>query len=121
MDLVWEKLTIAFYLERYEKPKREALAVVRARKLVIVKEEGEFSGTIEHFFPLMGDIDYVSTTKGISDQYVLCWFDDKMDDFDKSWRRLTGVTFPDGISFLTDKKGKRSYNANFKAKQGKLN
>lgn len=122
MDLVWEKPVIVFYKERLEKPETKAFAVIKARKLLISKvEEGsKFKGSVEDFFPFMGDIDYISSTEGISDKYVLCWLDDKEDDFNKAWRRLTGVTFPSGITFVTDEKGKRTYNANFKAKHGKL-
>ncbi len=122
MELVWEKPVIVFYKERFEKPETKAFVVIKAKKLLISKVDGDskFKGSIEDFFPFMGDIDYISSTKGISDRYVLCWLDDKEDDFSKAWRRLTGITFPTGITFTTDEKGKRTYNANFKAKQGKL-
>jgi len=75
---------------------------------------------IKDFFPLMGDIDYVSSEEGKADRYVLCWFDDRYDDFSKAFRRLTGVTFPEGIKCVTDEKGKISCNADFEAKHGKL-
>jgi len=68
----------------------------------------------------MEDIDYIYSKEGISDRYVLCWLDDKEDDFSKAWTRLTGVTFPGEIIFITDEKDKRTYNANFEAEQGKL-
>jgi hypothetical protein len=68
----------------------------------------------------MGDFDNISSKIGIADRYVLCWFDDEEDDFNKAWRLLTGVTFPAGINFVTDKKGKKTYNAAFKAEHGKL-
>jgi len=68
----------------------------------------------------MGDIDYLSSKEGKADRYVLCWFDDREDDFGKAFRRLTGVTFPEGTKFVTDEKGKRSYSAKFEAKHGKL-
>ena len=122
MDFVWEKPVIIFYKERLEKPERKAFAVVKAKKLVIsrVKEDNKFEGRIDDFFPFMGDIDYLSSKEGIAGRYVLCWMDDKEDDFSKAWRRLTGVTFPTGISFTTDEMGKRTYNASFKAEHGKL-
>ena len=120
MEFVWEKPTIVFYKERHEKPEREALAVIKARKLIVSRKEDQFSGSIIDFFPLMGDIDYISTKEGKFNQYVLCWFDDNEDDFHSSWRRLTGVNFSEGIT-LTYEKDKKSYNANFKAEQGKLN
>lgn len=68
----------------------------------------------------MGNIDYVSSAEGMSDKYVMCWMEDKEDDFKKAWRRLSGVAFPLGISFTTDEKGKRTYTADFKAEHGKL-
>jgi len=122
LDFVWEKPVIVFYKERLKKPERKAFAVVKARKLVIsrVKEDNKFEGRIDDFFPFMGDIEYISSVEGISDRYVLCWLDDREDDFSKAWRRFTGVTFPAGISFVTNEKGKRTYNANFKAERGKL-
>jgi len=122
LELVWEKPVIVFYKERLEKPERKAFAVVKARRLVISKDEGgsKFRGDIQDFFPFMGDIDYISSKEGVSDRYVLCWLDDKEDDFSKAWRRLTGVTFPAGITFITDEGGKRTYNANFIAEHGKL-
>lgn len=123
MELVWERPVIVFYKERLKKPERKAFAVVKARKLGISRVEekdANFKGNLKDFFPFMGDIDYISSMDGMSDRYVLCWLDDKEDDFSKAWRRLTGVTFSAGITFTTDEKSKRTYNANFKAKQGKL-
>lgn len=122
MELVWKKPVIVFYKERLEKPERKSFAVVKARRLVIsrVEEDTHFEGNIKDFFPFMGDIDYISSAEGIGDRYVVCWMDDKEDDFSKAWRRLTGVTFPAGITFITDEKGKKIYNTNFKAEHGKL-
>jgi hypothetical protein len=76
--------------------------------------------TLKDFFPLMGDIDCISSEEGKADRYVLCWFDDRYDDFGKAFRRLTGVTFPEGIKCVDDERGKTSCNANFEAKHGKL-
>jgi len=122
LELAWEKPVIVFYKERLKKPERKAFAVIKARRLVIsrAEESAKFRGDIKDFFPFMGDIDYIYSTEGISDRYVLCWLDDKEDNFSKAWRRLTGVTFPAGITFITDENGKRTYNASFKAEQGKL-
>jgi len=119
---IWEKPVITFYLERLGKPEREAFLVVKTRRLTISKNEGssKISCTLEDFFPLMGDIDYISSKKGKTDRYVLCWFDDRYDDFGEAFRRLTGVTFPEGIKCVTDEKGKMSCNADFEAKHGKL-
>jgi hypothetical protein len=120
LNLVWDKPVIVFYRERFEEPERKALAVVKARKLIMTGEQGSYEGNIEGFFPLMGNIDSFSKGEGKSDRYVLCWFDDKEDDFSKSWRRLTGVTLTTETTFVTDEKGKRSYNAHFKAEKAKL-
>ena len=122
MDSVWEKPVITFYKERFGKPERKAFAVVKARRLVISRKDKEtkFRCNIEDFFPLMGEIDYLSTKEGKADRYVLCWFDDSEDDFGRAFRRLTGATFPEGIKFVTDEKGKRTYNASFEAEHGKL-
>ncbi|NIP66989.1 hypothetical protein GWN63_04970 [Candidatus Bathyarchaeota archaeon] len=123
MDFVWQKPVIVFYKERHKELEREPFAVVKARKLVVSrvsKEGAKFRGSIEDFFPLMGDVDYISSQQGMSDRYVLCWFEDEEDDFKKAWRRLTGVTFSDGFTFTTDEKVKRTYNGDFKAEQGKL-
>ena len=68
----------------------------------------------------MGDIDYLLSQEGTVDKYVLCWFDDNEDDFLKAFRRLSGVTFPAGINVTTDGKNKKTCNAMFKAKHGRL-
>ena len=123
MKPVWNKPVIIFYKERRKQPERRAFAVVKARELSFSRaeeKEAKFDGNIKDFFPLMGDLDYISSNEGIADRYVLCWFDDEEDDFIKASRRFTGVTFPAGINFVTDKKGKRTYNATFKAEHGKL-
>jgi len=122
LQLVWEKPVITVYRERFGKPEREAFVALKARKLVVSrKEEGDkFNCILEDFFPIMGEIDPVFTKEGKADRYVLCWFDDQEDDFGKAFRRLTGVTFQEGSRCVTDEKGKRTYNANFEAKHGKL-
>ena len=122
MEAVWEKPVITFYRERFGKPEREAFLVVKARRLTILRNDrsDKIRCTLEDFFPLMGDIDYISRKEGKADRYVLCWFDDRDDDFNKAFRRLTGVTFTEGTKFVTDKRGKRSYSANFEAEHGKI-
>jgi hypothetical protein len=122
LEFVWDKPVLVFYKERQEKPERKAFAVVKAKKLMVSRGELEttFRCDISDFFPLMGDIDYISTGEGSSGQYVICWFDDEEDDFNKAWRRLTGVTFPNGMTFVTDNEGKRTYNVSFKATKAKL-
>ena len=122
MQFVWEKPVITFYKERFGRPEREAFVAVKTRKLVVsTKDEStEFSCVLKDFFSIIGDIDYVSTKEGKADRYVLCWFDDRDDDFGKAFRRLTGVTFAEGIKCVTDEKGKKTCNAHFEAKHGKL-
>jgi hypothetical protein len=120
LQLVWDKPVIVFYRERFEQPERKALAVVKAKNLSVTSEQGKIEGDIDEFFLLMGDIDFLSTDEGKSDRYVLCWFDDKEDDFSRSWRRLTGVTFIAETAFVTDEKGKISHNAHVKAEKAKL-
>jgi hypothetical protein len=120
MELSWDKPVIVFYKERRER-ERKAFAVVKARRLTVRKDEkSELKGTIQDFFPYMGDIDYISSPTGTSDHYIICWMDDREDDFIKAWRRLNGVTFPKGVVFITADKDKRTYNADFEAKHGKL-
>ncbi len=122
MESVWDKPVITFYRERFGKPEREAFLVVKARRLSVSRNEGsnKLRCTLEDFFPLMGDIDYISGEEGKADSYILCWFDDRYDDFGKAFRRLTGATFPEGIKCVDNEKGKTSCNANFEAKHGKL-
>jgi hypothetical protein len=45
---------------------------------------------------------------------------DDVDDLNEGWRRLSGVTFLHGIDLVTDKKGKRTYDAGFKVEHGKM-
>ena len=120
LSYAWKKPVIIFYKERSKDPEVKPLAVIKARKLTITRTEDKLSGNIKDFFPIMGDIDYIASDEGKNDRYVLCWFDDKEEDFSKFWRQLTGATFPDGISFTTDEGGKRTYNADCKAKHAKL-
>jgi len=123
MSFIWYKPVIIFYRERVAEPERKAFLIVKARRLEIRrnKEQGKLDGNIAGFFPLMGDADYLSSKEGAVDRYVLCWFDDEEDDFTKSWRRLTGVTFQNGISFGVNSMNKKTYDANLKAQKGKLN
>ena len=122
LQFVWEKPVITVYRERFGKPEREAFVALKARKLVVSREDEstKFNCALTDFFPIMGELDYVSTKEGKADRYVLCWFDDNIDDFGKAFRRLIGVTFPNGIKCVTDEKGKISCNADFEAKHGKL-
>jgi hypothetical protein len=116
-EVFWNKPVLSLYHENNEQPEREAFAVIKARKLTISKSEnGSFNGNIADFFCLMGDIDQVNE----ANKYVVCWFDDLVEDFFAGFRRLSSVTFPNGVSFTVDKRDKRTYNSVFQAKHAKL-
>ena len=118
---VWSKPVLTFYRERKPLPEREPFAVVQAKKLTVnTSEKKTLEGNVEDFFALMGNLDYISFKGGEIDRYVLCWFDYKEDDFIQAARRLSSVTFPPGISFTVDERGKRTYKTTFKAEYGKL-
>jgi hypothetical protein len=117
VDISWNKPVLSFYRENNEQPETEAFAVVKAKKIEISKpESGPLSGKINDFFCLMGDIDNISPAS----RYVVCWFDDQVEDFYKAFRRLSGVTFPSELHYVADDKGKRTYNTEFQAKHSKL-
>jgi len=117
-----EKPTIVFYREQIEKPEREAFAVIKAQRLSLTPApQGKgYGGVIKNFFPLMGDIEQVSTEAGREDRYILCWTDDSEEDPDKSWKRLTGVTFSHEIDLTINERGKKTYNTKFEAAKGKI-
>ncbi|WP_455368186.1 hypothetical protein [[Eubacterium] cellulosolvens] len=111
--------TITLYRERVDYPEVEPFVVMRANKIVMeVKTEGGFTGKIVNFFPLMGDLDYISSPEGRKDQYVLCWFDDREDDINTAFRKLTGVKFSSELSSF-ESLGKRIFDVSFEAQAGK--
>jgi len=114
LKIVWEKPVIVFYRERKEAPEKKSFAVVKANRLIISRVDAgtNLLGHIEEFFPLMGDIDYISSTEGAVEKYVLCWFDDKEEDLSKALRKQTAVMFSNGVTFRS-KDDKRTYNADF--------
>ena len=59
----WNRPVIVFYRERTEKPENRAFAVVKALKLAFTEEENKLKGKIEEFFPLMGDIENISSAE----------------------------------------------------------
>ena len=122
MSFIWEKPVIVFYKEREKPRQKRALVAVKARRIVVSKqtEDSKLIGKIEEFFPLIGNFEYPFSPEGKIDNYVLCWFDDTEDDFSTAFRRLTGVTFPQGIQCENNEKGKKVCNTTFSAKQGKL-
>lgn len=120
MNYAWNKAVLTFYREKYP-PKREPFAVVKTEKLEISRSHDNLlTGEITGFFPLMGNLDCISSVEGLADKYVICWFDDTVEDMNLAFRRLTGVSFSSDFSFVLDEKGKRTYNAQFKALAGKL-
>ena len=122
MEKSWKKPVIVFYKERERPREKKAFVAVKARKIVVSKQTADkkITGSITEFFPLIGDFDYLFSADGKTDNYVLCWFDDTEEDFSTAFRRLTGVTFPQGIRCEVNEKGKKVCNTTFFAKQGKL-
>ncbi len=116
----WKKPTITIYRERQDPSEKETFVVLKARRITLESMEGTgFTGTIDGFFKLMGDIKYISSSDGKKDRYVLCWFDDSIEDFDKAFRKLRGVTFPHGISSIPSE-DKELYKTSLQAEQGKI-
>lgn len=120
MNHIWKKPVLTFYREKYP-PEKEPFAVAKTVRLEILKtQENKLTGKIVDFFPLMGNLDCLSSVEGLIEKYVLCWFDDTVDDIAQAFRRLAGVTFSSKVSYSLDEKGKKTYNADFTALAGKL-
>jgi hypothetical protein len=119
MDFVWNKPVLTFYRERFPR-ENESFAVVKALKLEVSDEKEGYLGQINSFFPLMGNLDCLSSVEGKQDHYVICWFDDKVENINESFRRLAGVTFSSDVPYVIDERGKRTYSASFRATHGKL-
>lgn len=121
--MVWQKPVICIFRERTSTDREsDPFVVVRARQ-VTLNEEGDhtFKGTVDDFFTLMGDVDYVSSAEGKADHYVFCWFDDSEPDMTKDLRRLRGVRFLGEVTCTeAEKTHKRTYNASFSATQAKI-
>jgi len=116
-ELTWIKPVLSLYRENNQQPETEAFAVIKTKKLIVLESmNGGFSGNISDFFSLMGNVDQINT----DNKYVVCWFDDSVEDFRAGFRRLSGVTFPDKLSFTVDHRNKRTYNTVFQAKHAKL-
>ena len=121
MSYIWNKPVLTFYREK-NPPEKEPFAVVKTTKLeVTMSNDKLLTGEIKNFFPLMGTLDSLSSIEGTAKKYVICWFDDTVDDLSLAFRRLAGVTFSSKVSFTTDTNGKRTYNAKFKAIKAKIN
>jgi hypothetical protein len=120
-EVGWNKPVICIFRER-QKPESEPIVVVRARKIAVTQTEtSSYSGAIEDFYSLMGDVDYLTSPEGKTDSYVLCWFDDSEPDMAKDFRKLRGVAFNGAVTCsISERSQKRTYNARFSAVQGKL-
>jgi hypothetical protein len=119
-ELVWNKPVLCIFKER-EPFEIDPFVVVKAKKLIVTSQDGSrCDGKVEDFFTLMGDADYLSTSQGVVDHYVVCWFDDTEPDMTKDLRRMHGVTFMGKVDCSINAGGKRTYNAVFKAKHAKL-
>ncbi len=120
-ELVWRKPVLSIFKERDANPEVEPLVVIKAKKLAIIpSKDSKLAGDIQDFFKLMGDPDYLSSTQGSNDHYIICWFDDTEEDTTKDFRRLSKVTFDKNLSCVVSKNGKKTYNGSFKAEHGKL-
>jgi hypothetical protein len=104
------------YREYQDQPTREAVAVIRARRLALIENENKdtLTGRIEDFFPLMGDLDNIQPDPESENLYVLCIYNEGEKPFDHP-DRITGVTFLEGLSFIRDQQGKRTYHSTFQA------
>ena len=118
--LEWKKPTVTLFRERLDKPEKDPFAVIKAQRITLedMQDKG-FNGALVDFFTLMGDIDYISSPEGKRDRYILCWFDDSIYDFNKAFKKISGVKFYSELSY-SELEGKRTYNATFQAKYGKI-
>jgi hypothetical protein len=122
-EFVWKKPVICIFKERVAGDwQSDPFVVIRATQVTVTQGENpKFSGKIQDFFTLMGDVDYISSPEGKADQYVLCWFDDAEPDMTKDLRRLRSVHFNGEVTHTeAPKTHKRTYNASFTAEQAKL-
>jgi hypothetical protein len=119
---IWKKPVVCIFKERDVNPEVDPFVVVKAKKLTLVQgKDSKYTGSMEDFFTLMGDADYLSSTEGKADHYVMCWFDDTEPDMTKDLRRLRGVKFDGKVSCSENEQtGKRTYNGNFKADHAKI-
>jgi len=120
-EFVWNKPVVCIFKERDVNPEIDPFVVVKAKKIAISRSENaEAVGKLVDFFTLMGDADYLMSTEGAADRYVMCWFDDTEPDMTKDLRRLRGVTLKGKVTCALNPAGKRTYNAAFKAEHAKL-
>lgn len=120
-EFVWNKPVVCFFKERDVNPEVEPFVVVKAKKIEITHSaDSKVTGKLEDFFTLMGDADYLCSSEGAADHYVMCWFDDTEPDMTRDLRRLRGVTLDGKASYVQNEHGKRTYNSSFKAEHAKL-
>jgi hypothetical protein len=120
-ELIWKKPVICIFKERTPHYEVDPFVVVKAKAMAISSSaDGKFTGTIQDFFTLMGDADYLTTDEGVADQFIMCWFDDTEPDMTKDLRRLKGLTFSAKATYTVSAANKRTYNATFKAAHAKL-
>lgn len=118
--IIWNKPVICIFKER-DDPEIDPFVVVKAKKISISQSaSGKFDGEIQDFFTLMGDADYLTTSDGIGDHFVICWFDDTEPDMTRDLRRLRGVTLAAKATCAINKADKRTYNVAFRADHAKL-
>jgi hypothetical protein len=112
-ELVWKKPVLCIFKERDVNPEIDPFVVVKAQKLELSGDKSsKYSGKIDDFFTLMGDADYLTSSEGTADHYVMCWFDDTEPDQTRDLRRLRGVTFTGKVTCVL--------NASFNAEHAKL-
>ena len=120
-EFAWNKPVVCIFKERDVNPEIDPFVVVKAKKIMISRsEDSKVTGSLVDFFTLMGDADYLMSTEGAADRYVMCWFDDTEPDMTKDLRRLRGVTLKGKVTCALNAAGKRTYNATFKAEHAKL-
>jgi hypothetical protein len=117
----WKKPVLCFFKQRDPNPEIDPFVVVKAKQVTISKSaQGKLAGSVQDFFTLMGDADYLSSAEGVADRFIVCWFDDAESDMTKDLRRLRGVTLSSKATYVVNGAGKRTYNVEFTAEQGKL-
>jgi hypothetical protein len=121
-QFIYKKPVICIFKERSVHPESDPFVVIKAKQLTLTgTEDSKYSGNIEDFFTLMGDADYLMSSEGQTDHYVLCWFDDTEPDLTKDLRRLRGVTLTGQVRYeQNEKTHKRTYHASFIAEHAKL-
>ncbi len=120
-ERVYDKPVVCIFKERDVNPEVDPFVVVKARKMTLNQtRDSKYDCCMQDFFTLMGDADYLSSKEGAGDHFVMCWFDDTQPDMTHDLRRLRGVTLKGEAKLSYTESGKRTYNAEFEAKQARL-